>query len=132
MNGKIALITVLTDNVPTLVQFYQNVLGFEVKTQNGDYVEFHKEDVRFAICSRAIMFEATSHSSYNESNGGQLFSLAFPCNTVEDVDKTYDKIIEMGAIPIKKPSFMPWNQRTGFFADPEGNVHEVFADLPRQ
>jgi hypothetical protein len=38
----------------------------------------------------------------------------------------------MGAIPIKKPSYMPWNQRTGFFADPDGNVHEVFADLPRQ
>jgi catechol 2,3-dioxygenase-like lactoylglutathione lyase family enzyme len=44
MNGKIALITVLTDNVPTLVQFYQDVLGFEVKTQNGDYVEFHCND----------------------------------------------------------------------------------------
>ena len=44
MNGKIALITVLTDNVPTLVQFYKDVLGFEVKTQNGDYVEFHCND----------------------------------------------------------------------------------------
>ncbi len=104
MNGKIALITVLTDNVPTLVQFYQNVLGFEVKTQNGDYVEFHNESVRFAVCSRTIMSEATSRSLYNESKRGQLFSLAFPCNTVEEVDKTYDKIIEMGAIPIKKPS----------------------------
>jgi lactoylglutathione lyase len=67
MNGKIALITVLTDNVPTLVQFYQDVLGFEVKSQNGDYVEFHNEDVRFAVCSRTIMSEATSHSLYNES-----------------------------------------------------------------
>jgi len=132
MNGKIALITVLTDNVPTLVQFYQDVLGFEVKTQHGDYVEFHNDGVRFAICSRAIMFEATDHQSYNESKGGQLFSLAFPCNTVEEVDKTYDKIIERGALPIKSPSNMPWNQRTGFFADPEGNIHEVFADLPKQ
>nr|MBC8549829.1 VOC family protein [Candidatus Brocadiales bacterium] len=61
---------------------------------------------------------------------GQLFSLAFPCSTVEEVDKTYDKIIARGAIPIKKPSTMPWNQRTGFFADPAGNIHEVFSDLP--
>ena len=132
MNGKIALITILTDNVPPLVQFYQDVLGFKVKTQNGDYVEFHNQDVRFAICSRAVMYEATGHSSYKEAQRGQLFGLAFPCNTVEEVDRTYDKIIEMGAIPIKNPSYMPWNQRTGFFADPEGNVHEVFADLPRQ
>lgn len=129
MNGKIALITVLTDNVPALVQFYQDVLGFQVKTQHGDYVEFHNEGVRFAICSRAIMSEATGHPSYNESKSGKLFSLEFPFNTVEEVDENHDKIIERGAIPIKKPSTMPWNQRTGFFADPEGNIHEVFADL---
>lgn len=130
MNGKIALITVLTDDVPALVQFYQEVLEFEIKTQHGDYVEFHNEGVRFAICSRAIMFEATGHTTFNESKSGQLFSLAFPCSTVEEVDKTYDKIIARGAIPIKKPSTMPWNQRTGFFADPAGNIHEVFSDLP--
>ena len=130
MNAKIALIAVLTDDVPTLVQFYQEVLEFEIKTQHGDYVEFHNEGVRFAICSRAIMFEATGHTTFNESKSGQLFSLAFPCSTVEEVDKTYDKIIARGAIPIKKPSTMPWNQRTGFFADPAGNIHEVFSDLP--
>ncbi len=130
MNGIIALITVLTNDVPALVQFYQEVLEFDVKTQHGYYVEFHNEGVRFAICSRAIMFEATSHPTYNESKNGQLFSLAFPCSTVEEVDKTYDRIIARGAIPIKKTSTMPWNQRTGFFADPEGNIHEVFSDLP--
>jgi uncharacterized glyoxalase superfamily protein PhnB len=130
MNEKIALITVLTDNVPVLVKFYQDVLGFEIKTQHGDYIEFHNKGVRFAICSRSIMYEATGHPTYNESKSGQLFSLAFPCSTVEEVDKTYDKIIAKGAIPIKKPSYMPWNQRTGFFADPEGNIHAVFADLP--
>ena len=59
MNGKIALIAVLTDDVPALVQFYQEVLEFETTTEHGDYVEFHNEGVRFAICSRAIMFEAT-------------------------------------------------------------------------
>jgi len=25
---------------------------------------------------------------------------------------------------------MPWNQRTAFIADPDGNIHEIFADLP--
>jgi lactoylglutathione lyase len=129
MNGKIALIAVLTDDVPALVRFYQEVLEFEAKTEHGDYVEFHNEGVRFAICSRAIMFEATSHPTFNESKSGQLFSLAFPCSMVAEVDKTYDRVIAKGAIPIKKPSTMPWNQRTGFFADPEGNIHEVFADL---
>jgi hypothetical protein len=25
----------------------------------------------------------------------------------------------------------PWGQRAAFFADPEGNIHGLFADLPR-
>jgi hypothetical protein len=26
---------------------------------------------------------------------------------------------------------VPWQQRTAMFADPDGNIHEFFADLPQ-
>jgi lactoylglutathione lyase len=45
-----------------------------------------------------------------------------------DVESIYSEIIKKGAVPIKEPSDMPWGQRTAFFADPDGNVHELFAD----
>jgi catechol 2,3-dioxygenase-like lactoylglutathione lyase family enzyme len=35
MNRKIALITILTNNVPVLRDFYQEVLGFEISDDMG-------------------------------------------------------------------------------------------------
>ncbi|MBL7056297.1 VOC family protein [Candidatus Woesearchaeota archaeon] len=63
---------------------------------------------------------------------GQSFELAFSVPTPNEVDKTYEEIVKKGATPIKSANDMPWNQRTAFFADPDGNIHEIFADLPRK
>ena len=41
----------------------------------------------------------------------------------------YHEITQKGAAPIKRPEDMPWNQRAAFIADPDGNIHEIFADL---
>jgi catechol 2,3-dioxygenase-like lactoylglutathione lyase family enzyme len=130
MKGKIALITVLTDNVPEMVNFYRDVLGFKVESDTGNYVEFECKGVRFAACARSIMENATGHASYKQKGTGQSFELAFPLDTPEALDKTYAEIIAKGAMPIKAPAKMPWGQKTAFFADPEGNIHELFANLP--
>lgn len=127
MKAQINLITILTDDVDRMVQFYRDVLGFETETEQGDYVEFKNEGVRFSICTRQIMADITDgHPSYKEEKRGQAFELAFPCETPEDVEKTYKELIEKGATPIKAPSQMPWGQTTAFFADPDGNIHEIF------
>jgi len=130
MIGKIALITILTDNVPALVQFYREVLGFQPKNDTGEYVEFQHEGVRFAICARSIMKNATGHPGYAEPGRGHTFELALPLATPAEVDQAYAEIIAKGGTPVRSPATMPWGQRTAFFADPDGNIHEVFADLP--
>ena len=129
--NQIALVTILTNNVPALAKFYCEALGFEVKQDMGNYVELHTDGVRFAVCARSILRDATSHASYTEAHHGQCFELAFPCDTPEQVDQVYASVVAKGAAPIKSPANMPWNQRTAFFADPDGNIHELFADLPR-
>jgi uncharacterized glyoxalase superfamily protein PhnB len=49
----------------------------------------------------------------------------------EQVDHAYAELTGKGAAHIQAPANMPWNQRTAFFADPDGNVHEIFADIPQ-
>ncbi|WP_119068410.1 VOC family protein [Aggregatilinea lenta] len=134
MQAKIALITVLTDDTPLMLRFYRDVLGFqpqgEVDEANPGYVEFAHEGVRFSLCSRSIMQQATGDPSFDVPRGGQALELAFPCDSYDDVDATYAALVAQGATPVKGPSLMPWGQRTAFFADPEGNIHEIFADPP--
>ncbi|MCI0184130.1 VOC family protein [Sulfoacidibacillus ferrooxidans] len=129
MRAKIALITVLTNKISKMKNFYTEVLGFTIKSETDGYIELVNEGVRFAICTRHIMADITdNHESFAEEHKGQAFELAFPCASAEDVKSTYHELVSKGAIPIKEPATMPWGQTTAFFADPEGNIHEIFAD----
>lgn len=126
---KIALVTILTDQLPIMKHFYQVHLGFQVKSDAGSYVEFEHAGVRFALCTRETMHTATKHPSFKQPHAGQAFELAFPCPTPGDVDRAYQALLANGAAAIAPPTNMPWNQRTAFFADPDGNIHELFCDL---
>lgn len=127
--GKIALITILTDNIPVMSNFYQNVMGFEVSDDMGEYVEFKSEGVRFAVCSRAAMETATGDASYKLVSSGQSFELAFEVQGSQVLDELFIELVTKGAKPVQEPATMPWGQRTAFFADPDGNIHELFTEL---
>jgi len=123
----IALITIWTDEVEPMKRFYRDVLGFPVKNDLGDYVELESPGVRFAICRRAIMAEHSEE--YSRPASGQAFELAFPCDTPVEVDEAYESLTADGAAPVADPADMPWGQRTALFADPDGNIHEIFSSL---
>jgi lactoylglutathione lyase len=46
---------------------------------------------------------------------------------VEDVDATVVALREGGATVLREPADMPWGERVGFVADPEGNVVSLAA-----
>lgn len=123
---KIDLITILTGDAPKLSKFYREVLGFSVVQNSGKYVELANTPVRFAICERPIMTQATGHKSYREKPSGQSFELAFMLDSPAEVDAKYAEIMANGATPVKAPATMPWGMHTAFFADPDGNIHELF------
>lgn len=125
---KIGLITILTNNIESMKGFYSNVLGFKILEDLGNYVEFENEGVRFALCTRKVMKIHTAHESYSHNSTGQSFELALPAGSPENVDKLYNEIVHNGATPIKAPEMMPWGRKTGFIADPDGNIHEIYSD----
>jgi catechol 2,3-dioxygenase-like lactoylglutathione lyase family enzyme len=73
------------------------------------------------------MYEATRHQSYREGKTGQRLELAFPLADPDAVGVAYDEIIGRGAIPVTSPVMMPWGRMTAFFADPDGNIHELYS-----
>ncbi|AWP30750.1 VOC family protein [Paenibacillus sp. Cedars] len=131
MEPRIDLITVLADDVSKMGEFYRDALGFRIDSESDHYYGLENKGVRFAICSREIMYQITEHKDYKERKSGQSFELAFPVDSADELDRVYAEIIAKGATPIKAPSDMPWSHRTAFFADPEGNIHELFAPKAR-
>ena len=132
MQLNINMIGIITDDVPAMKSFYTEILGMEIILEMEDkYVEFKQNGVRFALSSAAVMKEATGQEEYLHKASGHSFELAFKVDTPEQVDEEYAKLIEKGAQAIQAPADMPWNQRTAFFADPDGNIHELFAELKK-
>lgn len=127
MDIEIGLVTIWTKNFDEMKEFYQNVLGFKIKNDLSEYVEFENEGVRFAICKRSVM--SIYNDEFKKDAKGQSFELAFPCETPEKLNKFYDYLLDEGAKSIHPPKDMPWNQRTALFADPDGNIHEIFTNL---
>ncbi|MCD1260025.1 VOC family protein [Paenibacillus athensensis] len=131
MNMKLEGITVLANDVARLAAFYRDVLGFRTVVEEGHYVEFDNKGVRLAICSKPLMADNTSqHPSFMEERAGQAFELNFECETPEEVHRVYHDLVAQGAVGITAPQSKSWGHTTGFFADPEGNIHSIFAVNP--
>ncbi len=124
---RVALITVWVEDMGAMRSFYRDLLGLVVKDDHGSYVEFEHGGVRFALCERSVM--QAFGPAFNLPAQGQRFELAFRCGNPEHVDEAYTSLVERGAVGVAEPQDMPWKQRMALFSDPEGNIHEVFADL---
>ncbi|GIO10536.1 hypothetical protein J19TS2_00910 [Cohnella xylanilytica] len=124
-------ITLLADDVARLARFYQDVLGFDIVVEEDHYVEFRNEGVRLAICSKSLMSENTNgYSSFGEIRKGQAVELNFQCDSPDQVYALYAEFVSKGAIDVTAPQIKSWGHTTGFFGDPEGNVHSIFAVNP--
>ena len=127
MLNRIGLVTIVTSKLDEMKVFYKEVLGFECIEELQSYAEFKSWGVRFALTTDKVMYDATQHPSYKDKKRGQRFELAFPLPDPDSVGEAYDMIISKGATPVSPPEMMPWGRMTAFFADPDGNIHELYS-----
>jgi len=128
---QLDMVGVITSKFDEMLAFYRDTLDMKIKLQMESYVEFEHPGIRFAISTHDVMQKATGHASYAEERRGQSLELAFRIATPEEVDSAFNELMEKGATSVTSPADMPWGQRAAFFADPDGNIHEIFADLPK-
>ena len=114
------------DDMPTMVRFYRDVLGFEI-TEGECAVNVYliKDGTLFMLYERKNFEKMTSRKyEYLKGFNGH-FEIALYVDTFEEVDKEYAGIIAQGGCPILEPTTEPWGQRTCYIADPEGNLVEI-------
>jgi len=123
---KINMIGLFTDQFAAMKAFYRDVLEFEILDELPKFVEFGGQPLRFAICEREVMKETTGYEGYQQPASGTPFEMAFECETREELEQQFKKLLGQGAVKVKEPAEMPWGQYAAFFADPDGHVHELF------
>lgn len=116
----------LVNDMPTMVRFYRDVLGFEItEGENAENVYLIKDGTLFMLYERKNFEKMTSRKyEYLKGINGH-FEIALYVDTFEEVDVQYAEAIKKGAQSIMEPTLEPWGQRTCYIADPEGNLIEI-------
>ncbi|MGN1443241.1 MAG: VOC family protein [Acutalibacteraceae bacterium] len=117
---------IMVKDMPTMIRFYRDVLGFEIKEEeNTSNVYLEKDGTLFLLYARRD-FEKLTGRSFGYADGlcGH-FETALSVNSFKDVDAAYEKAVRNGAQSVMPPTTCPWGQRTCYIADPEGNLIEI-------
>lgn len=117
---------IMVKDMPAMVRFYRDVLGFEIKEdENTSNVYLKKDGTLFMLYGRSDFEKMTSRKyEYVKDLNGHT-EMALYVDTFEEVDKAYSEAISKGAVSVLAPEKEPWGQRTCYIADPEGNLIEI-------
>ncbi len=116
----------LVEDMPKMLRFYRDVLGFEIKeSEDTSNVYLVKDGTLFLLYGRKD-FETMTSRKYEYLKGPNgHFEIALYVDTFAEVDEAFNRVIKQGATPILEPTTEPWGQRTCYIADPEGNLIEI-------
>ena len=119
-------IGLFVDDMATMIRFYRDVLGFEIKeSEDAVNVYLIKDGTLFMLYERKNFEKMTSRKyEYLKGLNGH-FEIALYVDTFEEVDIEFAKAVSKGATPVLEPTDEPWGQRTCYIADPEGNLIEI-------
>lgn len=119
-------IGLFVDDMATMIRFYRDVLGFEIKeAEDAVNVYLIKDGTLFMLYERDNFEKMTSRKyEYLKGVNGH-FEIALYVDTFEEVDIEFAKAVSKGATPVLEPTDEPWGQRTCYIADPEGNLIEI-------
>jgi len=130
MKIKFDLIGIFVKDLQKMVHFYKNVIGIEIDWDNtGPYAEFKHEGIRFSMYQRDKLSELLGKEPSFTTGINGTFELAINVGKTENVDKTFKKMVRLGAIPVYEPRNEPWKMRSAMITDPEGNLIEIASDF---
>ena len=130
---ELANIRLLVNDFDTCFKFYSEILGLKVTwgKVGGDYASFD-----IGIPSGLSIFKSDLMAAAIGNTDKQL-----PTNCrekvvvifkVENVDTTFNDLSKNGVEFINKPTDMSgWGIRVVHLRDPEGNLIEIFSELPK-
>lgn len=95
-------------DVDRAARFYEDAFGFE-RTYEW------KEDGRVVYAAHK---RGDSRLAFGEGEGRGGFEL---CVYVDDVDRTAERLLELGARELKAAEDMPWGERMAYFDDLDGH-----------
>jgi len=121
---KLTSLRIITDNIKSLVQFFEQITATTAKWYTEDFAEIITETATLAIASTKTMklFGEDLVSPGSSSN----IIIEF---LVSNVDEEFERIKYLLKDTIQTPTTMPWGNRSLLFRDPDGNLINFFSPV---
>jgi predicted enzyme related to lactoylglutathione lyase len=116
-----ASIRMITDDLESVVQFYEQVTGVTAVRPAPVFAELHLPSctIAFGQAQTAQLFKNAARPADNHT-----VIIEF---RVDDVDKEYERLKTLVTEWVLEPTTMPWGNRSMLFRDPDGNLVNLFA-----
>ena len=117
---------IFVGDMPTMVRFYRDVLGFGIREdENASNVYLEKDGTLFLLFRRRD-FEKMTNRTFGYAPGvNGHYEIALSVSDYAAVDAAFREVVAKGAEPVMEPTTEPWGQRTCYVADPEGKLIEI-------
>jgi catechol 2,3-dioxygenase-like lactoylglutathione lyase family enzyme len=126
MATRIDMIGIFVSDLPQMVVFYRDVLGFATDWDGqGPYAEFQHEGVRFSMYERAQLPGLLGQAPSFPSGLNGTFELAIDLPTSADADAMFARVVAAGGRPVYAPRDEPWGMHSSMVTDPDGNLIEI-------
>jgi catechol 2,3-dioxygenase-like lactoylglutathione lyase family enzyme len=115
-----ASVRIITDNLDSMVGFYENVTGVTADRPAPVFAELNFPSGTLALghTSTAALFNNAARPAHNQT--------AILEWVVDDVDAEYERLRPIVCEWEQEPTLMPWGNRSILFRDPDGNLVNLF------
>lgn len=114
---------IITANIKTLVQFFEQVTGASAQWYTDDFAELITGTATLAIGSTRTMSLFGEGLITTAINNSVIIEFR-----VANVDREFERIKDFIDI-IQSPTTMPWGNRSLLFRDPDGNLINFFTPV---
>ena len=121
---RLAATRIITDDVDSLVAFYERVTGVTAARLHPLFAEVRTDTGTLAIASSATIPLLGENAAAPRANRSVILDLL-----VDDVDAVYTRLQGVVETFVNDPTNMPWGNRSLLFRDPDGNLVNVFTPI---
>ena len=122
--ARLNVVTLGVRDLPAVRSFYE-ALGWRSRSVGDDFARFEIGGAVLALYSLDALTEEANMPPPAGTERFAGFTCAIVVQSEEMVDAAIELVREAGGRILAEPVAREWGGRSGYFADPEGNVWEI-------
>ena len=124
--AKISDVCMICQDLDRSIAFYRDKLGFQLRRKAEGFADFKSEHVVLALWEAGHIGEHVGIAESPVDPSVHKVMTALEVARAEEVDELHATLSANGVAMHGPPQAYPWNAYAFYFADPDGNLWEIY------